>query len=463
MLKKYTLTSLLFLCLTFVGFGQVSENFDGLSQSSYGNYLYNGFQITNGLCNVTNSLSGNAVRLRNANTSLEYVGGDGNGKDNGVGDISFWYRAWDNSPTAIYIVEISINNGTYTQIGSQINTNSTTYAQWTYSLNNSSDNIKIRVSRTSGERLHIDDFSITDYSSCTPPADPIGSISGTTPACSATTLSYTYGTGEPLAGIDYYWQTAANGTDLSNNASATFNANTTGTYYVRAYDSGATCWSANAVSYAVTINSLPTISAQPTDQSEVIPDTATFSVTASGDPAPTYQWQVPTDNGATWNDVTDGSGATTDTYTTAATTTAMHNYQYQCVVTNTCGNITSDAATLTLSNDSPNNATGIDECLDDNSITLTWNAPGSGATPDGYVVFARTGATDPFNITGNATDYNGYNSDFSLAPTASADLGRYVYKGNTTSATITGLTEDTNYSFTIYAYVGDTLTGWSSC
>ena len=44
----------------------------------------------------------------------------------------------------------------------------------------------------------------------------------------------------------------------------------------------------------------------------------------------------------------DISGATTDTYTTAATTAEMNGYQYRCVVTGKDGEVTSDAATLTV-------------------------------------------------------------------------------------------------------------------
>jgi len=162
-----TLLFLTFFGIYGLGWGQVSESFDGLSESSYGNYSYNGFDITNGLCNSTNARSGNAVRLRNNTTSLEYVGADGNGKDGGVGTISFWYRAWDGSPTCNYDIEVNINGGGYSNIGN-INTSDTTYHEFTYDLNDSSDNILIRISRNSGERLHIDDFSVTNYVGSSP-------------------------------------------------------------------------------------------------------------------------------------------------------------------------------------------------------------------------------------------------------------------------------------------------------
>jgi|GEM_PF-791883 len=167
MIKNYILVIAVFLCSITSGLGQVTENFNGLDEGAYGDYNINGFRITNGLCNWENARSGNAVRLRNLATSLEYIGSDGNGKDGGVGVISFWYRSWDGAPRADYNVEISVNNGPYNVIGTPIETFSTTYQQWTHTLNNSNDNIKIRVVRLAGERLHIDDFSITDYTVCT--------------------------------------------------------------------------------------------------------------------------------------------------------------------------------------------------------------------------------------------------------------------------------------------------------
>ena len=86
---------LLFISATYIGHGQINESFDALSENAYGNYIYNGFGVFNGLSNSTNALSGNCIRLRDDTSSLEYIGLDGNGKDGGVGEISFWYRSWD--------------------------------------------------------------------------------------------------------------------------------------------------------------------------------------------------------------------------------------------------------------------------------------------------------------------------------------------------------------------------------
>jgi hypothetical protein len=172
---------LLVFSLAGTAFASVFETFTGYTQTAYGNYDYNGFHLNNAMADsVTSTMGGgylpsNAVRLRNvAGSYLEYVGTDGNGKDGGVGTISFLYRAWDNSPAAVYDITASIDGGAYTAIGTQINTTTyTPYQTWTYDLNSSSNNIKIKVTNVSGERLHVDDFSIADYTGggdVTPPS-----------------------------------------------------------------------------------------------------------------------------------------------------------------------------------------------------------------------------------------------------------------------------------------------------
>ena len=85
----------------------------------------------------------------------------------------------------------------------------------------------------------------------------------------------------------------------------------------------------------------PAITTQPANQSACVGTTATFNVTATG----TYQWQLSTNGGGTWANI---SGATTASYTTAAATTAMNSYQYRVNVTGQCGTTTSSVATLTV-------------------------------------------------------------------------------------------------------------------
>ncbi|MEG1196637.1 MAG: immunoglobulin domain-containing protein, partial [Clostridia bacterium] len=82
----------------------------------------------------------------------------------------------------------------------------------------------------------------------------------------------------------------------------------------------------------LTILQSPGIITPPADQLVLVNDTATFSVVASGLPAPTgYQWESSTDNGTSWSNIT---GASSSTYTTPASTLSMSGTLYRCVVRN---------------------------------------------------------------------------------------------------------------------------------
>jgi hypothetical protein len=84
---------------------------------------------------------------------------------------------------------------------------------------------------------------------------------------------------------------------------------------------------------------VPSISQQPTNQTVTAGQTATFSVTASGTPAPTYQWY----QGATLI-----GGATSASYSIANTTMGQSGESFSVVVSNSAGSITSNAVTLTV-------------------------------------------------------------------------------------------------------------------
>ena len=82
----------------------------------------------------------------------------------------------------------------------------------------------------------------------------------------------------------------------------------------------------------------PTISSQPTNQTVIAGETATFSVTATGNSLG-YQWQ---------KDATPIAGATAASYTTVATSISDNGSQFSVVVSSPGGNATSASATLTV-------------------------------------------------------------------------------------------------------------------
>lgn len=100
-------------------------------------------------------------------------------------------------------------------------------------------------------------------------------------------------------------------------------------------------------------------STQPTAATVTAGATASFGtvVATGGTPAYAYQWQRSTDTGTTWANVATGTGGTTATYTTAATTvtggSANNADQYRCVVTDAVpASVNSNAVVLTVNSSS---------------------------------------------------------------------------------------------------------------
>ena len=83
----------------------------------------------------------------------------------------------------------------------------------------------------------------------------------------------------------------------------------------------------------------PAILTQPSNQTVAEGQTATFSVVASGSSPLSYQWQKGT---------SDIAGATSASYTTPTTGLSDRGSTFRVVVSNSAGNATSNAATLTV-------------------------------------------------------------------------------------------------------------------
>ena len=104
---------------------------------------------------------------------------------------------------------------------------------------------------------------------------------------------------------------------------------------------------ATSTAVTLTVNVAPAITTQPGSQTVVAPAPGTFTVVATGLPAPSYQWQRSDDAGSTWANV--ASGGTTASYSTAATSATDHGARFRVVATNGIGTAaTSSAATLTV-------------------------------------------------------------------------------------------------------------------
>jgi len=78
--------------------------------------------------------------------------------------------------------------------------------------------------------------------------------------------------------------------------------------------------------------------------------TANLSVSVTGLPAPTLQWQSrPANSTGAWSNVTTGTGPTTANYTTSPSTVSENGTQYRVVATNAVGSAASTAVTVSVS------------------------------------------------------------------------------------------------------------------
>ena len=92
---------------------------------------------------------------------------------------------------------------------------------------------------------------------------------------------------------------------------------------------------------------------QPTNK-EAIPGDESITFTAGSNiSSATYQWQLSTNGGSTWANISNGtnySGATTNQLTVSNFTTDWNGYQYRAIITNFGDTSTSSPATLSVSN-----------------------------------------------------------------------------------------------------------------
>ena len=179
---------------------------------------------------------------------------------------------------------------------------------------------------------------------------------------------------------------------------------------------------------AFTSTSAPSFTNQPANSSIVVGSNATFTVVASGTPAPAYQWQqLMNITGDVWTDIIDGgiySGATTATLTLTTPPITHDGYKYRCVASNGINpDATSsevflyvNAATVfvtgvTLSESSKTLVTGGNFTLTATIVpshatnqTVTWssNAPGVATVVNGLVT-----AVAPGNATITVTTADG--------------------------------------------------------
>jgi hypothetical protein len=155
--------------------------------------------------------------------------------------------------------------------------------------------------------------------------------------------------------ISYQWQRSTDGgssfTDVTAATSATLNLTTVGLgdhgrqFQVVISNSTGSITS-NAATLTVTAaQNAPVFTTQPVSVSITEGQNTQFTVAVSGTPTPTLQWQLSTDSGANWSDI---SGQTDTTFNVIAPALANNGRQFRAVASNSAGTVNSNAATLTV-------------------------------------------------------------------------------------------------------------------
>ncbi len=182
----------------------------------------------------------------------------------------------------------------------------------------------------------------------------------------------------------------------------------------------------------VNSNTAPVISTNPSSQTLGVGQTASFRAVATGKPAPSVQWQVSTNGGGSYANI---SGATSTTYT-FTTIAAESGYEYEAVFTNSAGITTSKAATLTVDTvpvvtTNPSGAT-VNAGL---SATFTAAATGTPAPSVQWQVSTNGGTSYTAVPGATSATYN-----FVTAVAQSGSLYRAVFSNGIGTATTTAAT-----------------------
>lgn len=196
----------------------------------------------------------------------------------------------------------------------------------------------------------------------------------------------------------------------------------------------------------VTVNGLPTVTVNPSNSTICSGANASFGVTATG-AGLSYQWQISTNGGSSYSNVSNGgiyTNATTSTLNLTLPTTAVSGDLYRCVVSGTCTpSVNSTGATLTV-NTAPSisvNPSNSTICSGSNT-SFSVTAAGSGLTYQWQV--SINGGSSYSNVSNAGIYSNATTSTLNLVAATSSvngNLYRCVVSGSCTpTATSTGAT-----------------------
>jgi hypothetical protein len=234
------------------------------------------------------------------------------------------------------------------------------------------------------------------------------------------------------------WQTSLDNITWVNITGATTSPYTTPALYFTTYYRAAVSSGVCPIAYSsvATVTDLLTIALDPVNACVAAGGNTSFHVTATG--APAYQWQVSTNGGGSWSNLSNGgvySNVTTATMNITGAVVGMNGYLYKCICTNGCTAI-SNAATLTVGGTTAAPTVNAASGLGQFGFTANWNA--SAGASGYYIDIAYDNAFISF--------VSGYQN---------------LNVGNVVSYAVTGLACGTTYYYRISSYSGCTTNAYS--
>lgn len=225
------------------------------------------------------------------------------------------------------------------------------------------------------------------------------------------------------------WSTLSNSSPYSGVTTNTLNVSSVSGlsgYKYRAILTNSEGCSATTDFAVFAVEGILSIAEQPVNFSASNTGAAQFSVIATGSATADYQWQLSTNGGSSYSNITEGTspygGVNSSTLTINPAATGMNNYMYRCIVSNGCT--------------SPS--------LTSNSATLTINASTLPSAPN--VIWYKYQTADPMTASG----------------TAGATLKWYSYDGSTYTLLPSAPTPSTAFSGQYQYYVSQVVGGIES-
>jgi len=212
------------------------------------------------------------------------------------------------------------------------------------------------------------------------------------------------------APMSYQWRknnaNITGATSSSYTTPATTTADSGSTFSVMVTNSAGSATSNNAILNVNAAAVAPSITTQPANQTVTAGQTATFIASATGTAPMSYQWRK---NG------TNITGATSNSYSTPATTMTDSGSSFSVVISNSAGSATSNNATLTV-----NQAVAVAPSITTQPVNQTVTA-GQTAT---FSVLASGTAPLSYQWRKNGTNITGAtSSSYTTAATTTADSG----------------------------------------